>query len=462
MARARTAGKSAKRPASKGSRKPVRAARKPVKTVKPKARPTKRPKVGKAAKRSGSAKPAKRVSPAPKGVQVKRPAAHKPKEDGIALGEFEVRMASASPVASQSPMAVAAKAATAQAGGALTYAQTGVNIEREDKAIEALAGMVNFSRIGFGAPMGRIGHFAGLVDFGPEHALVLCTDGVGSKVEIANAIRKWDTVGIDCMAMNVNDALCVGAEPLAFVDYLALQDPDPELTRQIGIGLNEGARQSNCSLIGGETASLPGIIKGFDLAGTCLAYVKKSDIVDGTKIAPGDVLIGLASTGIHSNGYSLARKAFERSGNAYTAPWPWTDDAAYAGKRVGDVLLEPTRIYVREIIALLRSGIPVHGLSHITGSGLRKLRRINQGVAYHITKPLAVQPVFQRVQELGGVADAEMYKTFNMGMGFVVVVPAAAAKKALAFLRSQVSYEVKIVGEVRAGKGVHHPIGGVH
>ncbi len=459
-----------KRP-SKAERKGKPAARRAAKAARaPKRAPTKAKPARKSARKAKASKaPAKRASPAPKGVKVRRPAVHKPAEDALGLPEFEVRMASSSAVAAASPMAVAAKVATVQASSApalaatgLTYAQTGVDIQREDKAIEALAGMVNFSRAGFGAPMGRIGHFAGLVDFGPEHALVLCTDGVGSKIEIANALRKWDTVGIDCMAMNVNDALCVGAEPLAFVDYLAVEDPDPELTRQVGVGLNEGARQSNCSLIGGETASLPGIVKGFDLAGTCLAYVKKSAIVDGSKIAPGDILIGLASTGIHSNGYSLARKCFERANHAYTAPWPWAEDAAYKGQRVGDVLLEPTRIYVREVLALLKSGIPVHGLSHITGSGLRKLRRINQGVAYHVTKPLPVHPVFARVQELGAIADAEMYKTFNMGMGFVVVVPAAAAKKALAFLRSQVAYEVKVVGEVRAGKGVHHPVGGVH
>ncbi|MEA3190083.1 MAG: phosphoribosylformylglycinamidine cyclo-ligase [Thermoplasmata archaeon] len=345
---------------------------------------------------------------------------------------------------------------------ALTYAGSGVDIHREDKAIDALAGMVSFARSGFGKPLGRIGHFAGLIEFGPDQALVLCTDGVGSKVEVANALRKWDTVGIDCMAMNVNDALCVGAEPLAFVDYLAVEDPDPDLTRQVGIGLNEGARQANCSLIGGETASLPGIIKGFDLAGTCLAHVRRDAIVDGSKIQPGDAIVGLASTGIHSNGYSLARKAFERGGHKYTDPWPWAADGYAKGARVGDVLLEPTRIYVREILALLKSGIPVHGLSHITGSGLRKLRRIHQGVRYDIVDPLPVQPVFRRVQELGAVADAEMYKTFNMGMGFCVVVPEASAKEAVAFLRKQVQYDVKVVGHVAKGTGVHHPVGGVH
>ena len=344
----------------------------------------------------------------------------------------------------------------------LTYKASGVDIQREDRAIEALAGMVSFTRKGFGAPLGKIGNFAGLVGFGPEHALVLCTDGVGSKVEIANALRKWDTVGIDCMAMNVNDCICVGAEPLAFVDYLAVQDPDPELTRQVGVGLNEGARQSDCSLIGGETASLPGIINGFDLAGTCMGHVARKDIVDGTKIKPGDALIGLASTGIHSNGYSLARRAFEENGHTYLKPWPWAADREHKGKRIGDVLLEPTRIYVKEVLSLLRSGIPVHGLSHVTGSGLRKVRRVNPAVRYDITHPLPVHSVFRRIQELGGVDDHEMYGTFNMGMGFVVVVPQAAAKKAVAHLRKHAAYDVQVVGRVAKGEGVHHPVGGVH
>jgi phosphoribosylformylglycinamidine cyclo-ligase len=341
----------------------------------------------------------------------------------------------------------------------MTYAGSGVDIHKEDKAVDALAGMLQFARAGIGAPLGGIGHFAGLMDFG-EHALCLCTDGVGSKVEIANAIKQWNTVGIDCMAMNVNDALCVGAEPIGFVDYLAVEDPDPEFTKQIGEGLQEAAKQANVSMVGGETASLPGIIKGFDLAGTCLAYAKKDDLITGEKIVPGDILIGLASSGIHSNGYTLARRAIE-SKHEYTDAWPYPD-AEHAGKSVGEVLIEPTKIYVRETMALLKSGIPVHGISHVTGSGLRKIRRINQNVSYHITDPLPVHSVFKRIQELGSVADHEMYKTFNMGMGFVFVVPAAHAQAALANLQASVDYEVKIVGEVREGEGVHHPVGGQH
>ena len=452
---ARSKAKATRRPAA---RKPVKASRKPAKARRAARKPVK-------AKAQASRNGVKRASPAPKGVLVKRPAVHRPREAEASGPAFSVRLDASQMAQATSPMAVAAKVATATSGattGGLTYASTGVDIHKEDKAIEALAGMVNFTRKGFGAPLGRIGHFAGLVDFGADQALVLCTDGVGSKVEVANAIKKWDTVGIDCVAMNVNDCICVGAEPLAFVDYLAVEDPVPEFTRQIGIGLNEGCRQAECSLIGGETASLPGVIKGFDLAGTCLGHVRKDAIVDGTAIQPGDVLIGLASTGIHSNGYSLARKAFERTGHKYTDQWPWKEDRALAGKSIGEVLLEPTRIYVKEVLDLLRAGIPVHGLSHVTGSGLRKIRRVKQDVAYHITDPLPVHAVFRRIQDLGGVAAHEMYKTFNMGMGFVVIVPKAAAKKAVAQLSRAVSYEVKVVGVVAEGKGVHHPVGGVH
>ncbi|HLF16300.1 MAG TPA: phosphoribosylformylglycinamidine cyclo-ligase [Candidatus Thermoplasmatota archaeon] len=440
----------------KASRKAVRkpARRAPARRAARKAPHSRR------AKGRRKAKAPRRASPAPAGVKVVRPSVHRPGVASAGLPAFQVVLDASQEAQATSPMAKAAAEASIRAG--LTYAGAGVDIQKEDRAIEALAGAVNFARSGFGAPLGGIGHFAGLIAFGADDALVLCTDGVGSKVEVANALRKWDTVGIDCVAMNVNDCICVGAEPLAFVDYLALQDPDPELTRQVGVGLNEGCRQADCSLIGGETASLPGVIRGFDLAGTCLGHVKRSAIVDGSAIKPGDVLIGLASTGVHSNGYSLARRAFEAKGHAYTAPWPWKEDKAYAGKRVGDVLLAPTRIYVKEVVALLRSGIPVHGFAHVTGSGLRKVKRGNPGVRYDITDPLPVPAVFRRIQQLGAVAAHEMYRTFNMGMGFVVVAPQADAKRAVALLRSLVDYEVKVVGRVAKGSGVVHPVGGEH
>lgn len=341
---------------------------------------------------------------------------------------------------------------------AWTYKDAGVDIQREDQAIFALTGALQFARQGVGAPLGEIGHFAGLIEFG-DYALALCTDGVGSKLEIANKTKKWDTVGIDCVAMNVNDALCVGAEPLAFVDYLAVEDPNPEIAREIGVGLAEGSRQANISLIGGETATLPGIVHGFDLAGTCLAYAKKDKLIPGKDIQAGDVLIGLASSGIHSNGYTLVRKVIEGGKLDYNQPWPGDD---YPGMTIGEVLLIPTRIYVKEIMELLKSEVPVHGLSHITGSGLRKLRRIHPEVQFNIDNPLDVPPVFKFIQELGGIENHEMYSTFNMGMGFFIVVPEHAAEEAMKILGKNVNYPFKIVGRVSEGKGVSHPIGGLH
>lgn len=341
----------------------------------------------------------------------------------------------------------------------MTYAKAGVDIHREDAAVAALAKAVTFARTGMGAPLGAIGHFAGLVDFG-DHALCLCTDGVGSKLEIARALGKWDTVGIDCMAMNVNDAICVGAEPIAFVDYLAVEDPQPKITAAIGRGLSKAAEMANVSLVGGETATLPGIIRGYDLAGTCLAVARKEELVTGQAIRPGDAIIGFASTGIHSNGYTLARRVFEDHGHAYTDDWAWPDDGIEG--RIGDVLLEPTRIYVREVLALLRSGIPVHGLSHITGSGLRKLKRGNTNVRYVLQDPMPVPAVFGRIQQLGNVTDHEMYRTFNMGMGFAAIVPQEQAAAAVELLRREVAYDVQVVGFVEAGSGVSHPVGGEH
>jgi len=331
----------------------------------------------------------------------------------------------------------------------MTYAKSGVDILKEEKAIKGMLSSITSTRKGIGKPLG--GHYAGMIEFG-EYALVLCTDGVGSKVEIASELKKWDTVGIDCIAMNVNDAICVGAEPLAFVDYLAIEDPKPEITKEIGKGLNEGAKLSNISIIGGETASLPEIINGFDLAGTCLAYVKKSDIVTGEDIAPGDVIIGLASSGIHSNGYTLARKVVQHADLFYTDKF---SDGLYPGNTIGDVLLTPTQIYVKEIVELLKK-VKVHGLAHITGGGLRNLPRLNKNVKFKIDDPFEPQPIFKFLQQRGNIDDKEMYQTFNMGMGFVVIVAEKDVKESISILKKS-SVDVKIVGRIKKGTGVEVP-----
>jgi phosphoribosylformylglycinamidine cyclo-ligase len=332
----------------------------------------------------------------------------------------------------------------------MTYAESGVDTVKEEQAIQSLLRGITSKRKGLGKPLG--GHYAGLIDFG-DYALVLCTDGVGSKVKIASDLKKWDTVGIDCIAMNVNDALCVGAEPIAFVDYLAIDDPDPLVTGEIGKGLEEGARLSNISIVGGETASLPEVIKGFDLAGTCLAFVEKKKIIVGDRIAAGDVIIGLESSGLHSNGYTLARKVIERLELSYLDRFP---DGLYPDKTIGELLLTPTRIYVKEIMALLKK-IDVHGLAHITGGGLKNLPRLKKDVKFVIEDPFVPHPIYSFLQKHGNIDDQEMYQTFNMGLGFVVIVASKNMKEAVSLLNKCSDAQVKVVGKIEKGSGVEVP-----
>ncbi len=303
----------------------------------------------------------------------------------------------------------------------LTYAESGVDIRKEEKTIKALTGKLSYIREGLGAPLTGIGHYAGLLDFG-EYALALATDGVGSKVLIANEMQRWNTVGIDCIAMNVNDLLAIGAEPMAFVDYLALEKHDETFAEQIGEGLLKGAEISRMSIVGGETATLPDIIKGFDLAGTCLGMVKKGEIVTGEKVQVGDVIVGIPSNGVHSNGYTLVRKIIEESEYSYRDLCPYD-----ASKTIGEDLLTPTRIYIEVLDALKEC--EVHGLAHITGSGLLKLKRVTE-LGFDFYDPLEPQEIFKLLQKEGGVEDLEMYKTFNMGMGFLLILPEKDAARA--------------------------------
>lgn len=299
-----------------------------------------------------------------------------------------------------------------------TYATAGVDIHQEEDTIKSLTKTMTFKREGFGAPLTDIGHYAGLMDFG-EFAIAMTTDGVGSKVLIANEMGKWDTVGIDCVAMNVNDLLAIGAEPIGFVDYLALEKHKPGFAQEVGIGLAKGAEISRMSIVGGETATLPDIIRGFDLAGTCIGAVKKDEILTGEKIKIGDVIIGLKSSGVHSNGYSLVRKIIKES------PYDYQDYCPYDSKKtIGEELLIPTRIYM-EVLDVIKK-YEVHGLAHITGSGLLKLKRITD-LGFDFDDPIEPPEIFKFLREQGGVSDSEMYKTFNMGMGFIIIVPEEVA-----------------------------------
>ncbi|TGC10966.1 phosphoribosylformylglycinamidine cyclo-ligase [Methanolobus halotolerans] len=303
----------------------------------------------------------------------------------------------------------------------LTYADSGVDIEKEETTIRALTKDMTYKRTGLGAPLTGIGHYAGLIDFG-EYALALATDGVGSKVVIANEMKRWNTVGIDCVAMNVNDLLAIGAEPISFVDYLALEKHDEGFAAQIGEGLRKGAEISRMSIVGGETATLPDIIKGFDLAGTCLGMVKKEDIITGEKVRVGDAIVGIPAAGVHSNGYTLVRKIIERSSYSYHDPLPSDPSTT-----IGDELLIPTRIYM-EVLDVIRE-CDVHGLAHITGSGLLKLKRVTE-LGFDFDDPIEPNDIFSFLQDEGNIDGLEMYRTFNMGMGFVIILPPEQAVKA--------------------------------
>lgn len=296
----------------------------------------------------------------------------------------------------------------------MTYAKAGVDIDKKSSSISALVEHLRFKRKGLGAPIDLPGHFTGLIDFG-DYALTLCTDGVGTKLLVADAMRKWDTVGIDCIAMNVNDTICVGSEPIGFVDYIAIDRPDKEITSEVGKGLERGAELSNMTIVGGEIAVLPELVKGFDLAGTCLGMVKKESIITGDAIKPGDALIGLPSSGIHSNGLTLARKIFEGNHIGYK------ERVKGLKRSVGMELLEPTTIYVRQILKLIDK-FDVKGMANITGGGLRNLIRLKEGIGFEIEDPLRPNPIFDVMQDLGNVTDNEMYQTFNMGMGYCMVV----------------------------------------
>jgi len=312
-----------------------------------------------------------------------------------------------------------------------SYKEAGVDINLEADGVKALIRQLSFRRSGEHGMVGGVGHFAGMIDFGSK-VLSLCTDGVGTKMRIADDLRDWTTVGIDCMAMNVNDMYVMNIEPIAFVDYIATEGIDTEQMIQIGIGLNEGARLSNVNIVGGETATLKGMINGLDLAGTCLGVQEKEKVVTGEKVAPGDVIIGVASTGVHSNGYTLARKVAEENGG-YAAVLP-------SGRTVGEALLVPTRIYA-EVLDVCSKAV-VHGMCHVTGGGLLNFLRIsNYGFA--IEDPLPAPEILAWIAEKGGLDTNELYRTFNMGMGFAFVVPKESVKTVLSMVKGS-----KVVGHV--------------
>jgi phosphoribosylformylglycinamidine cyclo-ligase len=306
------------------------------------------------------------------------------------------------------------------------YGRAGVSQRAADEAVQAL--LRSLRAIDTGRPSRVVplpAHYASVLRLDERSGLALSTDTVGTKMIVAERLGRYDTIGIDCVAMNVNDVICVGARPVAMLDFILTERAEPEVCGQLGVGLARGAELAGIEIPGGEIAQLGDIVSGNELGGTCVGLVELDRIVTGAEVQPGDAIIGLPSSGLHSNGYTLARSAL--AGISL--------DDARLGRPLGDVLLEPTEIYVTPVLELLDSPIEVRGLAHITGDGLANLLRLQADVGYAIDDPLPAPPIFALIQELGQVSDEEMLEVFNMGCGFCCVVSADDEAATLEFLR---------------------------
>ena len=316
------------------------------------------------------------------------------------------------------------------------YAAAGVDITAGYEGVRLMKPFVERTKIP--GVVSGIGGFGGL--FAPnlsgmaEPVLVSGTDGVGTKLRLAQLLGRHDTIGIDCVAMCVNDIICCGAKPLFFLDYIAIGKNEPEKVASIVSGVAEGCVQAGCALIGGETAEHPGVMspEDYDIAGFAVGVVDKPKIIDGSRVREGDALIGLTSSGVHSNGFSLVRKVFDIENADLSAPLEELE-----GKSLGEALLAPTKIYTKAVQALLDGGIDLHGASHITGGGFFENvpRMLPEGLgARIIPNVIPKQPIFDLIQKRGNISDHDMYNTFNMGLGMVLAVPLAETEKALSLL----------------------------
>jgi phosphoribosylformylglycinamidine cyclo-ligase len=335
-------------------------------------------------------------------------------------------------------------------GSGLSYRDAGVDIDAGNSLVERIK--PHAKRTLRPEVLGGLGGFGALfevpLDRYKEPVLVSGTDGVGTKLKLAMEVNKHDTIGIDLVAMCVNDLIVGGAEPLFFLDYYATGHLNVDAAADVVKGIADGCEMAGCALTGGETAEMPGMYEGddYDLAGFCVGIVEKSGIIDGAKVKAGDTLLGIASSGPHSNGYSLIRKVLEVSGAAL--------DDDFHGRPLGEVLLEPTRIYVKPLLDLI-SKVEVHSLCHITGGGLpENLPRVLPADCRAVIDSASWQrpPIFDWLQQQGNIADAEMYRTFNCGIGMVVVVPGEQAELALETLKAA-GEEAVVIGTIEAQSG---------
>lgn len=317
------------------------------------------------------------------------------------------------------------------AGKSLTYSKAGVSVSRGDRLVDLIAPLAK--RTERAEVMASVGGFAALSRLPRKYrspVLVTSTDGVGTKVLFAKEMKKFDTVGIDLVAMSVNDILTLGAEPLVFLDYFATGHLNLRMGRDLIAGVAAGCRQAGCALVGGETAEMPKVYRSgdFDLAGFCVGVVESNGIIDGQKVRPGDAIVGWPSSGVHSNGYSLVRAVLKRNGLSLRSR-----PAVLNGKTLGEELLRPTRIYVREILSLMKK-VRIKAMAHITGGGIEgNLPRVfPRGTSAEIDRSAwKVPPIFRYLQERGRITDREMYRTFNMGVGFIFVVGRSDLSRAL-------------------------------
>ncbi len=308
----------------------------------------------------------------------------------------------------------------------LTYDAVGVSSAGEEAALKQLSKWINQTfQFNQTKPLLPLGYFANVLQLSADMGLAISTDGVGTKLLVAQALRKYDTIGIDCVAMNVNDVLCVGATPVSMVDYIAVSEMDPGVLGEIAKGLHDGAQIAGINIPGGEIAQIRELLRqsadesySFDLVGTCVGTVHPQRLIVGQSIEPGDLVIGIDSSGIHSNGFTLARKALGLGENIESGLMQYSNEL---GRTLGDELLVPTAIYVREVLAILEAGLELKALIHITSDGLLNLQRVASETGYVIENPLPPQPIFSMIRKGGDVDDAEMFRVFNMGTGFCVV-----------------------------------------
>ncbi len=343
----------------------------------------------------------------------------------------------------------------------MDYRDAGVDVAAGREFVQRIRAMVESTR----RPevLGGFGGFSGFCEIPAgyrEPVLVSGTDGVGTKLKIAQAVNRHDTVGIDLVAMCVNDILTSGAEPLFFLDYLATGKLEPETLAQVVSGITAGCQQAGCALLGGETAEMPGFYAPgeYDLAGFCVGVVEKSQLLDGSRVQLGDRVIGLASSGIHSNGLSLVRNVIE-SGRRLTdggTGYAWDEVVPTLGPQtLGNLFLTPTQIYVSPILKARQAGLPIHGMAHITGGGLPENlpRCLANGQSIHL-EPSAwpVLPLFDWLAAAGDIPQADLYNTFNMGLGFALVVPRDQASAVVDWFKPQ-GISAYDIGEVVDGRG---------